>query len=71
MTVKATHANRPLSIILALSAISARGAQRHGARNTRRETRDSRRSSFMHPFELPAHAADHPRPTQPTLPHKA
>eukprot|EP00966_Prymnesium_polylepis_P209478 4852563-Prymnesium_polylepis.1 len=42
-----------------------------GARNTRRETRNGRRSSFMHPPELPDHAADHPRPTQPTLPHKA
>eukprot|EP00966_Prymnesium_polylepis_P239983 5549267-Prymnesium_polylepis.1 len=34
----------------------------------RRETRDRRRSSFIHP---PEHAADDPRPTQPTLPHKA
>eukprot|EP00966_Prymnesium_polylepis_P048736 1128242-Prymnesium_polylepis.1 len=32
-----------------LLPLSARGAQRHGARNTRRETRDGRRSSIMHP----------------------
>jgi hypothetical protein len=25
----------------------------------------------MHPSEPPDHAADHPRPAQPTLPHKA
>eukprot|EP00966_Prymnesium_polylepis_P050981 1180324-Prymnesium_polylepis.1 len=37
----------------------------------RRETRDCRRSSSMHPSEPPDHAADHPRPAQPTLPHKA
>eukprot|EP00966_Prymnesium_polylepis_P249685 5772649-Prymnesium_polylepis.2 len=57
-------------IYLAL-AHSARGAQRHRAGNTRRETRDCRQSSFMHPSELPDHAADHPRPTRPTNPHKA
>eukprot|EP00966_Prymnesium_polylepis_P267891 6188606-Prymnesium_polylepis.1 len=38
-----------------------------------RETRDRRRSSFIHPPvpEPPGHAADDPRPTQPTLPHMA
>ena len=51
--------------------LSARGAQRHGAGNKRRETRDRRRSSFIYPREPPGHAADDPRPTQPTLPHKA
>ena len=37
----------------------------------RRETRDRRRSSFIHPPEPPGHAADDLTPTQPTLPHKA
>eukprot|EP00966_Prymnesium_polylepis_P068921 1601261-Prymnesium_polylepis.1 len=50
-------------------ALSARGAQRHGARNMRRETRDGRRSSIMHPPEPPDHAADTPRPTDPNLPY--
>ena len=62
-----SHTCGPANIL----AHSARGAQRHATRNTRRETRDRRRSSFIHPPEPPGHAADPPRPTQPTLPHKA
>eukprot|EP00966_Prymnesium_polylepis_P191480 4437370-Prymnesium_polylepis.1 len=60
-------ARGPVNIL----GLSARGAQRHGTRNTRRQTRDSRRSSIMLPPEQPDHAADTPRPTQPTLPHTA
>ena len=68
------HACRVLFLVHVQHVIlahSARGAQRHATRNTRRETRDRRRSSFIHPPEPPGHAADPPRPTQPTLPHKA
>eukprot|EP00966_Prymnesium_polylepis_P332764 7388240-Prymnesium_polylepis.1 len=60
-----------LSSEYCIFALSACGAQRHGARNMRRGTRDCRRSSIMHPSEPPDHAADHTRPAQPTLPHKA
>ena len=63
MTGKATHAVR-----VNILAPSARGAQRHGTRKTRRETRDDGRSRFMHRPELPEHAADHPTPTRPTHP---
>eukprot|EP00966_Prymnesium_polylepis_P148592 3432620-Prymnesium_polylepis.1 len=43
------HTCGPANIL----AHSAHGAQRHRARNMRRETRDCRRSSSMHPSELP------------------
>ena len=48
---------------------SARGAQRHATRNTRREARDRRRSSFMHPPEPPVHAADLTITDPPNLPY--
>eukprot|EP00966_Prymnesium_polylepis_P165181 3819017-Prymnesium_polylepis.1 len=42
-----------------LGSFSAWCAATPATRNTRRETRDRRRSIFMHPPEPPGHAADH------------
>eukprot|EP00966_Prymnesium_polylepis_P065863 1528187-Prymnesium_polylepis.2 len=67
MTVKATHANRPLSW---LSQRAVRSDTEHVTCDVRYETAAGR-SSFIHPPELPDHTADHPTPAQPTLPHKA
>eukprot|EP00966_Prymnesium_polylepis_P026305 606841-Prymnesium_polylepis.1 len=69
MAVKATHAVRRISWLSQRCESSARGAQRHGTRNyTRRETRDGRRSSIMHPPEPPDHVADTVSQTHPTYP---
>eukprot|EP00966_Prymnesium_polylepis_P095818 2220077-Prymnesium_polylepis.1 len=54
-----------------LRLFSARCAATRNTQHARRQTRDGRRNSIMHPPAQPDHAADTTRPTQPTLPHKA
>eukprot|EP00966_Prymnesium_polylepis_P056659 1310973-Prymnesium_polylepis.3 len=70
MTVKGAHAVRQTSWPLQRAV---RSDTEHAKCDARLDTRPGgrRRSSFMHPPEPPAHAADTPRPTQPTLPQKA